>query len=309
MPIYIEVIYGPALCLKRLNGNQTSIYKRFMNLKKIFLFISFIIIGLILSVYFQTEKKYLNFHPHHYQRLTYDEERSHSLKDFNLKTQPIILENLVSEIHTKNKLKGMPTRILEIGIGNGRVLMELKKKFPQIEFFGINKKKTRTFFRRESYADTALKFGLFTEKQLKHMNLPQVSFQDLDFGQKIPFQDEMFDLVYSQYTLMNIRYKFELLNDVLRVLKMGGVSLHSDLLNVPIYSNGAILELKDALALFRKNGLYVKSLREEGSIIFYKKNHDNGFNLSPQHSIPSHLDFISDELKKPQMGYHFNEAL
>ena len=275
-----------------------------MNLRKFFFLVASFVIGLSLSLYFQSEESSLSFHPDHYQGLTYVEERSHSLADLNSKLKPIQLLNLISEIHAKNRLRGVKTRVLEIGTGNGRVLMELKKKFPQVEFYGINKKKTHTFFRRESFMLTALKFGIFSHKELEHMELPHITFQDLDFGNQLPHKNEFFDLVFSQYTFEHIRYKFELLNEVLRVLKIGAISLHSDFKGVHIYSQGLLIGQKDAFAFLRKKGLPIKALDNDGAFMFTKPQHKFVFELRPHKALPKSMNDLSQELKKPEMGYN-----
>jgi len=60
--------------------------------------------------------------------------RSRSLEDFSRKFGKDILQKLIQKALSKDKV-----RVLEIGCGEGRVLMELKKLFPNIELHGINK--------------------------------------------------------------------------------------------------------------------------------------------------------------------------
>lgn len=77
-----------------------------------------------------------------------------------------------------------------------------------------------------------------TKVEAEAISLPYVVFQDLDFGQKIPYNENKFDVIFSQATLGNIRYTFELFNEIMRVLKKSGVSIHSDVTGVNVYSRG-----------------------------------------------------------------------
>jgi SAM-dependent methyltransferase len=241
-----------------------------------------------------------------YKNLQYNTERSHSLEDFNRKIAPYRLESLIREILERNILAGEKTRVLELGTGNGRVLMELKKLFPEIEFYGINKEKTHTFYRRESYILTALKFGIFNKDELENIDLPYIVFQDLDFGSEIPYGDSKFDLIYSQNTLEHIKYKFELFNSILRVLRPGGLSFHSDMNGMNIYSKGVLIDLRDAFAEVRKRGLEVNTLEEKTSVRFKKRAVTDSFPLIPHQEIPENLSTLSQEMRRPEMSYNID---
>lgn len=276
-----------------------------MGLRTILIILSSLIVGLCISLYFQTGQfnqgiQTINFDQ--FKNLQYPEEQSRTLDEFNEKIAPYELHHLIRSIHEKNRLAGEKTRVMELGPGNGRVLMQLVKLFPEIEFYGINKEKTHTFYRRESFILSALKYGIFSENEVKNLSLPYIVFVDLDFGGKIPYNDNKFDLIFSQDTMSHIKYKFELFDEILRVLKKDGISLHSDLRGVNIYSGGVVLEMKDALAEIRRRGIDIRSLDLEGSIIFKKS--QKKFPLSPHQSIPTNLVTIPTELRRPDMGYN-----
>lgn len=240
-----------------------------------------------------------------YKNLQYNEERSHSLQDLNQKITPFRLEDLIIEVHAKNQMAGEKTRVMEIGTGNGRVLMELRKKFPEVEFYGVNKEKTHTFYRRESFIMTALKFEIFTKEEAEGMDLPYLIFQDLDFGGKIPYEEKKFDIIFTQNTLAYIKYKFELFNEIMRVLKIGGVSMHTDIGPLNIYAKGLLLEMRDAVGLIRKKGLNIQLLENPESLIFRKTENLNVFPVEPHHQIPEKTENISQEMRRPEMGYNF----
>ena len=262
-------------------------------------------IGFSLTLYFQSENNVASMNFEQYKNLNYHMSRSHSLLEFNEKIAPYRIEDIISEIYEKNNLHRRKTRVMEIGFGNGRVLMELKKLFPEAEFYGINKEKTVTFYRRESFILTALKFNIMTKEEAESISLPYVVFQDLDFGQRIPYDAEKFDVVFTQSTLPNIRYSFELLNEIIRVLKTGGVSIHSDVSGVNIFSRGVIISMKEAATEFRKRGIDIYVLDNQQSIRFRKPDHNASFPVTPHQPIPAKIDTLSPEQRRPEMSYNF----
>ena len=273
-----------------------------MELRNILLFFSLTVIGFCFSVFFQTEDHDLSVHLDQYKNLHYNEERSHSLEDLNSKIKPYNIQSIIQDIHEKNKLKGEKTRVMEIGTGNGRVLMELKKLFPDVEFYGVNKEKTHTFFRRESFILTSLKFGIFNKKEIDGIELPYVIFEDMDFGNRFPYDDNKFDLIFSQFTIQHIKYKFELFNEIMRILRPEGISFHTDVTGLNIYSKGLVVELRDAFAEIRKKGFDIKTLDNPTTIRFRKKDLRTEFPLGPHQPIPENTSNIPLELRRPEMG-------
>lgn len=277
-----------------------------MTLRTALFLFSSTMIAFCLSLYFQSNQNVQSINLDQYNTLQYNEERSHSLSDFNEKISPYNLITVIEEIYDKNKLAGKKTRIMEIGTGNGRVLMELKKQFPEIEYYGINKEKTHTFYRRESFFHTALKFDIFHKNEIENMIPPYLIFLDLDFGARIPYEDEKFDLIFSQGTMDFIKYKFEVFNEILRILKRDGLSFHSDITNLNIYSEGMIMDFKDAIAEIRRRGIEISALDGNGTIRFKKSGTLQIFPLTPHQPIPENLESIPNELRKPIMGYNLN---
>lgn len=277
-----------------------------MGLRNILLVISSIIVGFCLSLYFQTKQPVETMNWDEYKSLQYNEERSHSLSDLNKKISPYKLQDFIREIYERNRFAGEKTRVMEIGAGNGRVLMELRKLFPEVEFYGINKEKTHTFYRRESYILTALKFEIFNKVEVEQIDLPYVVFQDLDFGQRIPYAQNKFDVIFSQDTLSHIKYKFELFNEIMRVLKPNGLSFHTDVEGVNIYSKGLVLDLRDAMGELRRKGIDIRTLENQKTVMFKKRDYNAIFPVTPHQSIPSNLGNLSQELRRPEMGYNIN---
>jgi SAM-dependent methyltransferase len=275
-----------------------------MGLRNILLFISIIIIGFCLSLYFQTSQSVQSVNWEQYKNMEFTAERSLSLADLDSKIVPNRIEDIIQEMLEKNRLAGEKTRVMEISPGNGRVLMELKKMFPDVEFYGINKEKSHSFYRRESFILTALKFGIMTKEELEGIELPYVVFQDLDFGESIPYDDNKFDLIYSQDAIPLFKYKFELFNEIMRVLKPGGVSFHTNVSGMNIYSKGLVLELRDALAEIRRRGIDINTLENRTSIRFRKGFTNRHFPVEPHQAIPDNTLSIPQELRRPEMGYN-----
>ena len=275
-----------------------------MGLRNILFIISCLIVGFCLSLYFQTNTTVQSINFDQYKNLQYNEDRSHSLAELDGKIHPYRLQDVIQEVYEKNRLAGEKTRVMEIGTGNGRVIMELKKLFPDVEFYGINKEKTHTFYRRESYILTALKFEIFDKYDVEQIELPYVVFQDLDFGNKIPYGHDKFDVIFSQGTFPHIKYKFELMNDIMRVLRPGGYGFITDLTGVNIYLKGLVMDLRDAMAEIRKRGVDINTLENRESIKFRKPSFPFAFPLSPHQPIPANIQNLSQELKRPEMGYN-----
>jgi ubiquinone/menaquinone biosynthesis C-methylase UbiE len=277
-----------------------------MDLRALLLLISVTMIGFCLSLFFFSEQPVQSLSLDQYKSLQYNEERSHSLEDLNRKILPLEIEELIEDVFEKNHLAGEKTRVMEIGAGNGRVLMQLKKRFPEVEFYGVNKEKTRTFYRRESFVLTALKFEIFTKNEAEAIELPYIVFEDLDFGGKIPYDDNKFDIIFSQNTMGYIKYKFELFDEILRVLKPKGLSVHADVSDLNLYSDSVVVEVRDAMGLLRKRGFDISVLENPETILFKKGSVYKPFPLEPHQALPEDTTNIPLELRRPEMGYNLS---
>ena len=113
----------------------------------------------------------------------------------------------------KNKI-----RILEIGFGEGRLLLELKEIFPScnIKLYGLNKHKECCMHSQTDLLENAKKFKISITRD----NLPRLFFYDAGNGLK--FKNNFFDLIISQTTFIYIEDKAKLIEEVYRVLKKNG---------------------------------------------------------------------------------------
>jgi len=267
--------------------------------------LSVALLGFCISLYFQSgQTRTQSMSWDQYKSINYDNDRTHSLDELDAKLSPFSLEGLIQDIADKNRLAGEKTRIMEIGSGNGRLLMSLKKRFPGVEFYGINKEKTHSFFRRENYILTALKFEIMTKEELENIELPYVIFQDLDFGQSIPYNENKFDLVFADDVIRLVKYKFELMDEIMRILKPDGQALITDLQGLDVYSDGVILDQKEIFTELRRRGVDAGLIGESTSLRFKKNRSGIVFPVTPHQPIPTNPASTSDDVRRSQMGYN-----
>lgn len=227
-------------------------------------------------------------------------DTSRSLEEFNQKILPYDLEVLIREIFERNRFTGEKTRIMEIGASNGRLLMEIRRKFPEVELYGIHSRQTHTFYRRENYISDAIKFRLFSKQELEEVSLPYLVFKDLDFGEQIPYSANKFDLIFTFGFIKHVKYKFELFNEILRVLKPSGISIHTEMEGLQMYYQGLALDLNDAWIEMRRHGIDIKHLEDPKSIIF-RKTEEMTFPVTPHRPIKENKSNVG-----PEMGYTLN---
>src|SRR3989338_4925377 len=144
--------------------------------------------------------------------------RSRSLADFNQKFKKDIVQKLIRKALSKHK----NVRVLEIGCGEGRVLMELQKSFPTIELHGINRKPWAAMRGTVSLKRTATYYQILTNAELKKVSLPKIHFYD---AKKLQFPSNSFDLIISQVAIQYVARKDLLLEEVWRTLKLNGKAL------------------------------------------------------------------------------------
>lgn len=170
----------------------------------------------------------------------------------------------------RKKLKSEKTvRVLEIGFGEGKCLLDLYSIFPQVEFYGINKETGGSMYSRKNFLKNAKEF----EVKVSLDNLPRPFFYDVEKGLK--FKDNFFDLVISQVSIPYVGNKAKLYEEVWRVLKPeGSAFLHIDRTRIPalpeflkvktetplciIYENNKIIEFKKVINRIRKKGFDVR---------------------------------------------------
>ena len=129
-------------------------------------------------------------------------------------------ENIKEHIMTLSK-KQKTARILEIGFGEGKALLEMMNLSDNIICYGINDKKRPTLSSANDVVNNAKKFDISVR------TTPKIFFYDAGNGLKFP--KEYFDIVISQVAIHYVGNKAKLIEDVWRVLKKGGSAfLHVD---------------------------------------------------------------------------------
>lgn len=131
-----------------------------------------------------------------------------------------VLETTLSEMLARQS----PLKVLEVGFGHGRALMELAWKFRDapISFYGINKKPARAMREREDLLETARLYHIVPDHEPATITLPNVSFYD---ATRLHFEDSSLDVIYSAVSLRFFEDKATFLEEVARVLRPGGTAL------------------------------------------------------------------------------------
>jgi SAM-dependent methyltransferase len=180
--------------------------------------------------------------------------RGRGLHDFNAKFEPGIVERLIGE----RVARADDVRVLEIGCGEGRLLMELRKLFPGVELHGINRHPWPAMRGQQSLRRTGTYYKIFDRRVIQDIQLPDMHFCE---ATALPLESESLDLVVSQVAFHYIRRKDRALEEIGRVLRVGGIALlHIDSLPVMkpdfflgktprfvIYRGRRIMELEDRL--------------------------------------------------------------
>jgi ubiquinone/menaquinone biosynthesis C-methylase UbiE len=187
--------------------------------------------------------------------------RNRSLADFDAKFGRAVIESTLRKTLRSRE----PVRLLEIGCGEGRVQMELRKLFPSVELYGINKKPWPAMNGQRSLIATATNYGIFTKEEARRVSLPVLHFYD---ATELRFPDGYFDVVISQVSIYQMKRKDLLLQEVWRVLKKRGKAfLHIDSMyeDYPDFIN----QETPRFVIYKDNRLhplrrFTKGLRDKG---------------------------------------------
>lgn len=194
--------------------------------------------------------------------------RTRDLAVFNKKFSPNILEKTIAsrfKVHQK-------ISVLEIGCGEGRVLMQLRKIFPDIELHGINKKPWGAMRGTSSLKATGTYHRIFTPSEIKTIKLPIIHFANAN---RLDFKDNCFDLIYSQVAIQYVDRKDQLLEEVWRALKPGGkafLDIDARTEDVPDFLDF----VSPRFIIYKDNKIYplrrfIKDVYNRGFDIIYKR--------------------------------------
>ncbi len=108
--------------------------------------------------------------------------------------------------------------MLEIGCGEGRVLLELRSRFPNAELHGVNEAPWPAMRGSESLPAVAALYGVPSPAEA-NVPLPTIHFCN---AAAMPLPGEHFDLVFSQATFHFVKHKDRAVEEIVRILKAGG---------------------------------------------------------------------------------------
>lgn len=111
--------------------------------------------------------------------------------------------------------------LLEFGTGEGIVLMEIKKRFPNIEMIGLNGWKNQIICEDKDLIESGLHYKILTKKEAYNGPKPKLVTHDATKGD-LPFEDNHFDYIISQISTRYIKHKKELIESFWRILKPNG---------------------------------------------------------------------------------------
>lgn len=172
-------------------------------------------------------------------------------------------------------------RILELGFGDGKCLLDIRTLFPdkRVQLYGVNKKKGK-FASRKDFITIAKKFELPVPKPEL---LPRPFFYDA--GEGLKFKSNYFDIIMSQVAFHYIGDKAKLIEEFWRVLKPHGKAflevdsykeIYPDFMQTNketprflIYDGKKLVKLSNYLKKFQKKGFNIKLKRENNGTAKY----------------------------------------
>ena len=112
-------------------------------------------------------------------------------------------------------------RVLELGCGFGTALLELRKRYGgRVSLHGVNRRERDGD--AEAFLRNGIERGLIAPDASLSEPLPAIAYGDIADG--LPFEDDSFDLVYSQVAWFYFANKVAVIREVSRVLREGGLA-------------------------------------------------------------------------------------
>jgi len=228
-------------------------------------------------------------------------------------------KNKPLEKFIRERLKTEKTvRILELGFGEGKCLLDLRKLFPdkRVELYGINYKKEGGMYRRSDFAKNAKIHKLPIPKITL---LPKPFFYDA--GNGLHFESKFFDAIVSQLAFPYVGDKAKLLEEFWRVLKFKGKAFlnidayeqnYPDFLQINketprfvIYENDKMIKLSKYLTKFKEKGFNIKFKKKKDRalrFVLLEKNTHKPLKLSLKYDGESSINLTKFHKEKNLEG-------
>jgi len=144
--------------------------------------------------------------------------------------------------YCKDLLKNKPKiKILEMGTGFGKALLELKKIFgDKVEIYGTN-------YEKEFNKKLIKEYAKDNRFSIKEKDIPKIYI--LDAGKKLLFRNNFFDLVFCQATMQYIINRALFIEEVNRILTKQGIAV----LELQEFRNDHPKEYKDMIEIWKNN--------------------------------------------------------
>ncbi|MFW6026467.1 MAG: methyltransferase domain-containing protein [Candidatus Woesearchaeota archaeon] len=185
-----------------------------------------------------------------------------------------------------------------MGFGEGRCLIELRNMFPdkKLELYGINNIKKGNMHSKKDFYNNAKELGI----DIKQTNLPTPFFYDV--GKGLHFEDNYFDVVFSQVSIPYVGDKITLFEEIWRTLKTEGKAfLHID---------GEIKEGSPDFMYFKKDTPRFIIYNEKGKIIssinYFNKIREKGYDIKLFRQKTKKTNFLLTMHKNKDEKLDFN---
>jgi SAM-dependent methyltransferase len=171
------------------------------------------------------------------------------LENFMLRFEKELTDHLSSLKAKKN------VSVLEVGIGTGRVVSQLKMMLPQARVVGINKGPRNFLSSSKDFVAVGNFFEIGSSEQRNSLQDIELIFKDLTDGSLSMMKSNSQDLILSQSTIRYVKDKKKMIEEFFRVLRPGGIAIFN-LYNIKVLTRlfGKYKALEDYFTEQKVNG-------------------------------------------------------